>query len=303
MAGKGKQNRQRRRRGRFGVLYKLLSFSLIFSAIMAGSVIFFRVNEITVSGNSRYTAEQIIAASGVEVGDNLFLINKPQTVRAITKSLPYVEKVSPVKALPDRLELHITESTAVAYWQDESGYWLVNSATKVVELTEDSSLIEGLPRIMGLTSVHPVLGTQLAAELEEQLRLDSLRELLAALDGREMAEQVTEFMDLSNSNVIYFGYGSDLTVAVPMSGNFDRLTYSLQGVLNTCAEQGVLVAGTLDLTYGDKTAHLLTDRWLPESLTEREPEESPEPDTEGTGEVSEEGEIPDGEPSEGTSNP
>lgn len=290
MAGKGNRNRRRRRRGRFGILYKLLSFLLIFSALLAGSVIFFRVNEITVVGNSRYTAEQIIAASKVELGDNLFLINKPQTARAITKALPYVEKVSPVKALPDRLELYVTESVAVAYWQDGEGYWLVNSAAKVVERTEEPSKIEGLPRMMGLTTVHPVLGTQLTAELEEQLRLDGVRELLSALDARGMAGEVTEFLDMSNSNVIYFGYGTNLTVAVPVSGNFERLAYSLEGVLKTCAEQGVLVSGTLDLTYGDKTAHLLTDRWLPEALAPVESE--PIPETEPVEEGESEGEEP-----------
>lgn len=284
MAGRSRKNRQRRRRGRFGILYKLLSFLLIFSALLAGSVIFFRVNEVTVVGNSRYTAEQIIAASGVELGDNLFLINKPQTARAITKGLPYVEKVSPVKVLPDRLELRITESVAVAYWRDEDGYWLVNAATKVVERTDDSTKIEGLPQMMGLTTVHPVLGAPLTAELEEQLRLDGLKELLAALDARGMAGEVTEFLDMSNSNTLYFGYGTNLTVAVPVSGNFERLAHSLEGVLTTCAEQGVLVSGTLDLTYGDKTAHLLTDRWLPEALSPAEsaPIEETEP-VEGDG--------------------
>ena len=36
MAARNKRNRHRRRRGRFGFLYKLLSFLLIFAAILAG---------------------------------------------------------------------------------------------------------------------------------------------------------------------------------------------------------------------------------------------------------------------------
>ena len=83
MAARKNRNRQRRRRrGRFGVLYKLLCFLLIFSALVAGCVVFFRVDQVTVTGSDRYTAQEIIAASGVEQGDNLFLINKPQVVRA-----------------------------------------------------------------------------------------------------------------------------------------------------------------------------------------------------------------------------
>ena len=75
MAARKNRNRQRRRRGRFGFLYKLLSFLVIFAAILVGCVVFFRVNEVIVTGNSRYSDQEVIAASGVELGDNLFLVN------------------------------------------------------------------------------------------------------------------------------------------------------------------------------------------------------------------------------------
>ena len=76
MAARRNRRRRRRDRGRFGVLYKLLSILLIFAAILVGCIIFFRVNTMVVTGNSRYTQEEIIAAAGVEPGDNLFTLNK-----------------------------------------------------------------------------------------------------------------------------------------------------------------------------------------------------------------------------------
>lgn len=282
MAARKNRNRQRRRRGRFGILYKLLSFLIIFTALVVGCVVFFRVNEITVQGNSRYTAQEVIAASGVELGDNLFLINNPQTVRAITRALPYVEKVTPVKALPDTLEIHITESRACAYFESEDGYWLINSGIKAVELTRDETKIESLPRISGLTTVTAVLGSPLTAQLEEQLRLNGLKSLLTALNARNMVEGINVFVDLSSANAIYFDYGDDLTVVVPVSGDFDRLAAALKGTLDTCQRQGQLVIGTLDLTYGDKPAHLLPDQWLPDYLTPVEPSAEPDQEPDGT---------------------
>ena len=297
MAARKNQNRRRRRRGRFGFLYKLLSFLIIFSALVVGCVVLFRVNEVTVVGNSRYTAAEVIAASGVKIGDNLFLINKPQTVRAITRSLPYVERVSPVKTLPDVLELHITESRAAAYFVSEEGYWLINAGGKVVELTQDPALIEDIPKIMGLTTVSASVGAPLTAQLEEQLRLDGLKSLLTALSARNMAGNVTSFVDLSSSTSIYFDYGEDLTVVVPMSGDFERCAASLKGTIDTCAKQNIPVIGTLDLTYGDdKPAHLLPDRWLPNALTPQ-PEDTAAPE-ETPGEVPAEGEEPS-EPPQG----
>ena len=266
MAARKKRNRHRRRRGRFGLLYPLLSFLLIFAAILAGCVAFFRVNQITVVGNSRYTAEEVAAASGVQIGDNLFLLNKPKTAQSILRRLPYIEKVAPVRRLPDTLELRITETTSVAAVQADGSWWLLDAGGKLVE-QGDSSLRGTLPEVLGLTPIAPSLGSRMAVDQETEeaaLRLESLRALMAALAERGMAGNLTDFIDLTAPNVIYFGYGAGLTVAVPMTGDFDKRIFSLQRVMETFQQRGETVTGTLDLTYGDEQARLLTGRWTPD---------------------------------------
>lgn len=262
MAARNHRNRPRRRRGRFGFLYKLLSFLIILAAITAGCVAFFRVNQVEVEGNSRYTVQEVIDASGVEIGDNLFLINRPQTALSIMRRLPYVEKASVVPSPPDTLVLRITESSAVASIQAEGSWWLVNADGKLLEQSGNSG---GLPEILGLPLLAPAQGTGMAVEESCQSKLDSLCSLLSALKGRGMEGQLTEFIDLSVSNAIYFGYGADLTVVVPMTGDFEKRIFSLQRVMETFQERGETVTGTLDLTYGDEQARLLTSRWTPET--------------------------------------
>ncbi|MCI5705322.1 MAG: FtsQ-type POTRA domain-containing protein [Pseudoflavonifractor sp.] len=274
MAARKKRNRHRRRRGRFGFLYPLLSFLIIFAAILAGSVAFFRVNQVTVVGNSRYTAEEVAEASGVQIGDNLCLINKPKTAQSILRRLPYVEKVSPVRRLPDTLELRITETSAVAAVQAEESWWLLDADGKLLE-QGDASLRGSLPQVLGLTPIAPSLGSRVAVDQETEeapLKVESLRALLSALAERGMSGNLTEFIDLTASNVIYFGYGEGLTVAVPMTGDFDKRVFSLQRVMETFAQRGEAVTGTLDLTYGDEQARLLTSRWTPAEQTGNEQE-------------------------------
>ncbi len=264
MAARRGRNRRRRRRGRFGVLYKLLSVLIIFAAILIGCVAFFRINHVEVTGNARYTAQEIIDASGVEVGDNLFLINRPQTASNILRSLPYVETAVPVQHLPDKVELRITECTPVAALRIDGAWWRIDERGKLLE-QGDKSISTGLPVVSGLHPVTPSVGGRLAAELEEQAKLEGLRALLGALGRRDMVKNVTDFIDLTSSNAIYFGYGDDLTVAVPLSGDFELRVFSLQAVMDTFAQRGERVTGTLDLTYGDDQARLLTERWLPSS--------------------------------------
>ena len=128
MAARRSRKGRRRNRGRFGGLYKLLSILLILAAIILGCVVFFRVNTMLVEGNSRYTAEEVIAASGVQQGDNLFALNKSHMISQILTRLPYVDDLSIQRKLPDTLVFYVTESVPVAWVESGGTCWLLDSA-------------------------------------------------------------------------------------------------------------------------------------------------------------------------------
>ena len=88
MASRRSNKRKRRDRGRFGFLYKALSLVIILVAVAAGCVVFFRVEEIAVSGAGKYTAQEIIDASGVEKGITSFWWAAPARPRRSTPPSP-----------------------------------------------------------------------------------------------------------------------------------------------------------------------------------------------------------------------
>ncbi len=268
MAARRKRKARRRNRGRFGFLYKLLSILLIFAAILAGCVVFFRVNTMVVEGNSRYTAEEIIAASGVEQGDNLFTLNKSQMVFRILTRLPYVDDLSIDRKLPDTLIFHVTESTPVAWLESGGTCWLLDHRCKILE-AGDASLTQGLPEVLGLTPVDATVGSRLTVSPEEQNKLERLRAFFTAIAGRQMTGSLTAFIDLSSENELRFGYGENLTVIFPLNGDFDQETYELKRALETMDERGIPRTGTLDQNYEGRESHLLPERWLPGQQTGR----------------------------------
>lgn len=206
-------------------------------------------------------------ASELEMGSNLMTLNRLQCAVVITRKLPYIENVSVLKHYPDGVELRVTECTAAAALEAQGSWWLLNEDCKFLEQTQDPG---DLPRILGLTPLAPSVAGHMAVDQEggsEQVKLDGLKSLLAALRERGMSEGLSRFVDLSSGSTIYFGYGENLTVMVPVSGDFDRRILSLARVLETFEQRGETVSGTLDLTYGDNTARLLTSQWLPEQTT------------------------------------
>ena len=98
----------KRRRGSMSFLYKLLAFVLICTAIALALTLFFRIRTIDVSGNERYSRQEIIDAAEVKEGDNLFLMNKYNAAERIRKALPYIETVQFRRTLPDGLAIIVT---------------------------------------------------------------------------------------------------------------------------------------------------------------------------------------------------
>ena len=116
-----------RRRGRFAFLNKVLSMLGVCGAGVAALTLFFRVETMEITGLERYSAEEVSDASGVQTGDNLYLLNKYDVVSRIQEALPYVEQIRINRRLPDTLVIEVTEcAEPLAIVQDGSA-WLVST--------------------------------------------------------------------------------------------------------------------------------------------------------------------------------
>ena len=135
-AAPARQNRSRasQRRPSSGVGGKLIIMAAVVAAVVFGVAIFFKVNTVEVQGNSIYSAAEIASASGIQKGDNLFTLNKEAAAGSIKASLPYVETVSVIRFLPDRIVIEVKESDATfAVSSDTNTTWLINSVGKALE--------------------------------------------------------------------------------------------------------------------------------------------------------------------------
>lgn len=240
-----RSSRNQYRRGRFGFLYKVLSILLILAAVVGGCIVFFRVEEIRIEGSTVYSDEEIIAAAGVEQGDNLFLIRRVQIGRKIINQLPYIAEVNPRSVLPSTLVITVTECTAAGALKGEDGtWWVLDSSCKLLE-QGGNELTKQYPTVTGLTALMPSEGAKLAVPAEESTKLDSLKELLTALNSREMLGQLQK-VDLSGISEIHMTYDGRFDVRMPMySDDVYLLVHTLQEVA-AYLDDGQ--EGTIDLT-------------------------------------------------------
>ncbi len=240
-----RHSRPRRRRGRFSGLYKVLSILIVAAAVALACVVFFRINSIEVAGNVRYTAEEIIEASGINTGENLISLSRSRVSAAICTQLPYVENVTIKKVLPDGVVLKVEERVASATVDSAEGRWLISAQGKLLE--KDNGTIQAV-NIIGLTAVGPYPGGMLQVAEEEQNTLRYVAALLAELEIRGWLSQCT-VLDCTAATSMTLDYGI-YQVKLPRGGDYGyylRLTES--ALASGKIPDGV--GGTLDLTVAE----------------------------------------------------
>lgn len=267
-----RHNRKRkRRRSRLGILFKLLCLAALVAALTFGATVFFQVETLAVTGNSRYTQEEIIAASGVQVGDNLFRMNKKQISQQILRQLPYVESVSILRGLPSTITFQVTEWDAVAqvevYAQgqtQESGSeeetqqaaaqeaWLISVGGKLLEPVSASHIAS--ISVTGITALAPQAGSMLAVPQDQQGKLTALTNVLQQLQEQNMMGRVSS-IDLTHTSYMLLRLDGSIDAKLPLTGD---TAYYLRA-LNAAVEEenrrrGGQAVGTMDLTQKEYTA-------------------------------------------------
>ena len=232
----------RGRRGRrFGVLYKLLTLVVVCAAAVLALTLFFKVESVEVTGNSRYSAQEIQDACGVQLGDNLYLLNKPDMVQRLHQQLPYIDEVRITRRLPNTLCVQVTEFSTVYAVEQEGTVWLLTSGGKIVETAAERG---DTPIIDGCELLAPSLGGDVSFALELQNRQESLFALLTALESAELTGDVRA-IHLGDPTVLSMDYTERFTVEMPYGADYPRLLRYLTLVIE---ELETNLTGVIDLT-------------------------------------------------------
>lgn len=249
---KRRHSNRRHRRGSFGFLYKVLSMLVICAAIIAALTLFFRVDTIIVTGQQRYTEEEVTEATGVVQGDNLFLLNKYAVANEIIAKLPYIEEIRINRKLPDTLLVEVRECGEPLAIVQDGVAWLVSPNGKIVEQAETTAA-EGRITVDGCQLLAPTVGTPFALATEYALQQQSLLELLDALESAGMLAEV-EGISLEDLSILTMDYGQRFRVEMPYGADYPRKLRALQAVIDNLETNQT---GIVQLTWDNGEVHFI----------------------------------------------
>lgn len=224
-----RRNRRYRGRGRLTVLLRFFSFLVICSAIVAALILFFKIQKIVVSGNQRYTEQEIIGCTEIEYGDNMFLLNKFAITGQIMKQLPYVENVRLSRSLPDTLVITVEECQAAIAVAQSDSTWLMSRNGKLLEKVT-AAQGEKYPQLTGVELLLPTEGSQMEFPEEGNATEEQILALLSVLDERGMMGNV-QSIDCSDKHELVMGYAERFRVVMNYGDDFSKSMEALEQVI------------------------------------------------------------------------
>ncbi len=256
-------------RSRF--LVQMLTVTAIVAALVLGLSVFFKVENITVSGTDVYTPWTVKEVAGIEAGDNLLTFSRTRAAAQIKANLPYVRDVSFGIKLPDTVNIIIVEERVVYAIKDENGqWWLMNSEGRIIEQT-NAGKATNYTQVLGVTIVSPEPGEDaVAAEMPQQTELSTqpteetqatVAPIPVGATGGQRLAVAMEILQLLEDNDIVgtaasvnvhsiqditLWYGTRYQVSL---GDSSRLDYKISCMSNVILRLSDYQSGILDLSF------------------------------------------------------
>jgi len=110
---------------------------------------FFRTKAIVVTGNERYSDKELISASGIQLEQNVFSVDRKRTAAQIIDAFSYLEEVEVTPVLPTTMEIRVVESVPrLRVVNSDASYSLLSTRGRIIEQCAGLAE-EGLPLVLG----------------------------------------------------------------------------------------------------------------------------------------------------------
>lgn len=237
------------------LIVQLLSVAAVVVAFTIGISIFFKVDTVTVTGASKYSAATIAEASAIGSGDSLLFFGRAGAAYKIKTKLPYVDTVRFRLELPGTVNIIVEEKDVAYAVQATDGSWWMMTADGMLAEKTTSDVAENGSTIEGVILQNPKAGELAeAAQNDAQIgtataadRLKVAVQILAQLERWELFAPATR-IDVTDLFALRLYCGPDYRVELGDSGSMEEKIQMLKFALPQLDGQG----GVLKLVYNEE---------------------------------------------------
>lgn len=228
---------------------RIALYSSIFAAVVAIGVILsltvlFKTEKIEVVGDKYYSKEQIIAFSGVDYQENIFIGAMYNTSEKVVENLSYIESVSVSFNIPDTITITVVDATPSYVIPNGKSFLLISSKGRILEeITENT---DKLPLLTCGKVKTTEVGKYVA--FNDANVPDILSDVSQCLIDNKI-KNITAF-DVSDTANIKLVYDGKITINIGLPDDIDYKIRTAMTIINEKLDPNNtgLVAGTLDVS-------------------------------------------------------
>ncbi|MCD7722510.1 MAG: FtsQ-type POTRA domain-containing protein [Clostridiales bacterium] len=230
-----------------GILVVLLLAGV---GIILSLTVFFKIDAITPGGSGIYSSDEIIAVSGIEIEQNLFLIDTEEIAANIESALPWAYSVKVERSLPGEVKITVTDATAAyAIKNEDKTYIVLDDNFKVLETASEKR-----PSATVLIACDTVAKADAGYKIE--FENDEISQALSSLAAAIKSTSFTEATKIKSNGAgdNYIVYDSRITFKLGSVDDLEEKIYRGLAVCEKLNESNPGAKGTLDLRY-DKESY------------------------------------------------
>ena len=198
-----------RRRKRIAIVCLPFVAVILLAVLAVGTVASAKIDNYSVSGTKKYTAEQVWTASGLEKGKSMFFSSLSEAEKNITTKLPYIESVTIKRKLPGTMTITVVQSKAELALQINNEWLIVNSSGKVIDNLGAKQPEAKVMQIKLPKAKKYELGQVIEFDLKEDelSPIDVCKDLLAQVEKTELKGKITavDITDPEDVTLVYDG--------------------------------------------------------------------------------------------------
>ena len=246
------QVRRRRRRRALLLFYCFTFITVIAAAVALSLTVLFKIDTIQVVGTSRYSAEEVIRAGGIQKGENLFLAKTAEAGAKVQQKLPYICTAKVSRRLPAKIVITVSEEPVSGALKYNGKYAVIGTSGKILELAD--KMPENCPSIQGLKLSKVEVGKCIV--YDDKTQQTAFQDISAAIAGTKL-EKVTG-IDLSVPYKMQIVYDKRITMNLGLASDLNyklRFAKSILDGGNFKSDE----RGVLDLSVAADNEHAYFD--------------------------------------------
>lgn len=210
---------QFKRKIKLFLFYTLMLFLIVGVGVFISFTVLFKIETISVEGETRYDKNEIIRLSGVKKGENLLLSKTKSGEGAIETSLPYIGSAVISKKIPNGITITVSETNPEVQIESEEGYIVINLEGKVIDVVDYP--MENVCVVKSGTFKEPSIGNRI--EFNDEGNKVLFESLLNEVRNCDISN--IKVIDLSNPMHIFMDYDNRIKIEL---GSPEDIGYKLR---------------------------------------------------------------------------